>query len=955
MINVFINGVNCPIVNDDSILITKKIVDIENPEQKQIDYSKGFLIQNTPAVATLFGMIFEVNKEIQNTSLTNFNADFNPNLKAKCVVMNDNAVVMSGFCQMIDIVILDGNKIAYNVNVYAAIGNFFNDIKNLKLSDISFTDLNHSWTKANVEASWTPTLGVGYVYPMINYGLTNNINTLSVTQFRPAIFVKDIIDRIFTAAGWSYSSAFLNSTRFKSLILPFTQEKLLNSNGTIVARSFTVGKGTSQTATSGNYNDKASQPILQLTTATGTVGGHPLSNDFYSGFNTSTYTWTCTDRGNYKFGIEGAMFMTATTSKPVLTGSCQINLVIERSGIREYADLWTIIFNTFTGSTQVSATSTLSQTSNTHLLQTGDKVYLVATNFYVELTSAYLNAKLGSTVNGDMDVTINSLFLSCIPQPELVLGDTINVSDLLPSDYLQKDFILSLSKMFNLYFDQINDKTLLIEPREDYYTSDVIDWTTKIDIGQNVVFTPMGMNQQKRYKFTYEQDTDRLNNSYFTANKEVYGSELIDIQTDFLTETKEIKPIFAATPLSNLTGDDKIVSDFTFVDQDNQVKQGKSKIRILYWGGLLSCKAWFLKSTLLTPKTTYPYAGHLDNPYNPTFDLNYGSLINVYYDAALGVRTDIEVTDNNLYKAYWEQTVLDITNKNSKVLEAYFDLSIFDFITLSFRKQYFIKEAYYRLLSVEDFDISGTKLTKCRLLKVNREAAKATSVKPLRGGTGVYDSGKPLPYRYNINLGVDGNTIRTDKNYGGSDNINSGVNTIVRGSNNNVPIGVKDVFILGSDSTKVYNDRVFLFNSDSAEMNRDGAMFNGSLLEYKTEFTVDDTLLKAIDGGVGTSVLPELAANEYYDITRFALEVMNTGTAYTWTGTGDIKLKTDTDATLMATILGVNWLGLTTGYGLGTVTGGYNLLRNVNLSIDGTWLSGTTDIRLVIYYKIVIV
>ena len=66
MINVFINGVNCPIVNDDSILITKKIVDIENPEQKQIDYSKGFLIQNTPAVATLFGMIFEVNKEIQN-------------------------------------------------------------------------------------------------------------------------------------------------------------------------------------------------------------------------------------------------------------------------------------------------------------------------------------------------------------------------------------------------------------------------------------------------------------------------------------------------------------------------------------------------------------------------------------------------------------------------------------------------------------------------------------------------------------------------------------------------------------------------------------------------------------------------------------------------------------------------------------------------------------------------
>ena len=170
MINVYINGVNCPIVNDDTIVITKKIIDIENPEQKQIDYSKGFLIQNTAAVNTLFNSIFDVNKEIQNTSSTNFNTDFNPNLKAKCVIMNDNAVVMSGYCQMIDITILDDNKIAYNINCYGSIGNFFNDIKNLKLSDIDFTDLNHPWTLTSVTDGWTPILGFGYCYPMIDYG-----------------------------------------------------------------------------------------------------------------------------------------------------------------------------------------------------------------------------------------------------------------------------------------------------------------------------------------------------------------------------------------------------------------------------------------------------------------------------------------------------------------------------------------------------------------------------------------------------------------------------------------------------------------------------------------------------------------------------------------------------------------------------------------------------------------
>jgi len=954
MINVFINGVNCPIVNNDSVLITKSIVDIENPEQKQIDYSKGFLIQNTPTVATLFGMIFEVNKDIQNTSLTNFNTDFNPNLKAKCVVMNDNAVVMSGYCQMIDIVILDGNKIAYNINVYASIGNFFNDIKNGVLGDIDFSDLNHNWTKAVIEASWTPTLGVGYTYPMINYGLNSNFNSWNVEYFRPAIFVKEIVDRIFADAGWSYSSAFFNTTRFKSLIVPFSEEKMLNDNDTIVDRTFKVGRA-SISYGSGDWSDNASQPPIVINTALGSIGGVQMFNDSGNNFDTGTGKWTCGANGTYAFGLSGSVVMTNTVSPyQTLTGKCKLYVVLERSGTRYYNQELELAF-IFTGGASISDTTTFSFTSNPFAIDIGDDIYLIAGEFEED---SRVGVTYASKADGDLDVTFTNLILNCVPQPTLVYADTVSLNNVLPTDIKKSDFLMGLSKMFNLYFEQTNDKTLLIEPREDYYTATIVDWTTKIDIGQDVKFTPMGMNQQKRYKFTYDQDTDRLNNSYFTAYKEVYGSELVDIETDFLTETKEIKPIFAATPLSNTAlKDDKIMSDIVFVDQNGTVKQGKSKIRVLYWGGLRNCKGWTFYEQAgvgATNKTQYPYAGHLDNPTAATFDLSFGTPYNVYYDWNFGSNSSPTYTDSNLYTQYWHQTIKELTNKNSKVLEAYFNLTLYDFITLSFRSQYFIKEAYYRLISVEDFDVSGTKLTKCKLLKVDREAAYTTSSKTMNGGLSTFDSGKAIPVRLPINKFKDSNTYRNDKDYGGNTNNSAGTNGVIKGSSNKV--FTDDVYIFGTDGASVSSNRVLLFNSDAAIMPRKGAMLNNVLAEYKLDITVDTAWLQGADNGDFQFLLPKLATNEHYEITRFYLQIGAGTTNYSWGATGDITLETVTSASVVGTILGTAWLGVGEGIiAVGTVASATDFSEDIKLKINGLYSAGDRDIRLVVYYKIVIV
>lgn len=952
MISVMINGVLCLTIEDDRILINKRIVDIENPEQKTADWSQSFMIENTAEVNKLFGSIFEVNLDIQNTSEVNFTTDFNPNLKASIVILNDNAVVFRGYCQMEDIIILDDNKIHYSIIAIAGQGNFFNDIKNKTLDDLDFSDLNHTWTRANIEASWTPTLGTGYVYPMIDYGLTTDYNKWTSTAFRPAVFVKDIIDRMFVSAGWSYSSSFFTSTRFKSLIIPFSAENLFIDNDEIYDRSFLISNSGSITYTLAAFMGSllSASPIIFNTDS-----GGDLHNTIGSDYDTATGKWTCATSGNYSFGIEITLNQINNSGSYAATGTVNITLMKDSGGTITFHDSIVATF-TYPAASSTSGYVNISYTSLPLNIDSGDDIYWVVNQGRLRISGAYVYSS-GSNI--DVGISANGYF-SLIPQSNLFYGDTIDMNALLPNDIKQKDFIISLSKMFNLYFDQTDEKTLLIEPREDYFTSDTVDWTGKLDIGQDVKFTPMGMSQQKRYKFTYTEDGDLKNDEYLKAYQQVYGTALIDIVTDFLTETKEIKTSFAATPLSNaLAGtNNRIISDMRFYDGTN-VKSGQTKLRILYWGGMLPCSTWLLYTNAIvsggaSSKTSYPYAGHLDNPYTPTFDLCYSQPEAVFYNNNIGGGGDVSYTDSNLYTQYWYKNIREITNKNSKVLEAMFNLSIFDFLTLSFRKQYFIKDAYYRLLEVIDYDIQGDSLVKCRLLKVDREQGYTTSSKLLRGGTAIFDAGGKVPTRL-FPISKDGIKERKDKLFDGADGYNSGKNTVNMGSTNVITNAGEKVYIFGSDNVNVINEKVFVFNTDNVDIVREGAIFNGVDLERKFEITVDDTYLKAIDGGVGTQILPQLGTNEHYLITRFYTEVINNGTSYAWTGTGDITLKTDTDNTLLATVAGGQWLGLLSGIGFGTVTSAYNLLRHINIAIAGTWSSGSPNVRFIIWYKIITV
>ena len=69
--------------------------------------------------------------------------------------------------------------------------------------------------------------GRGYVYPYIVTGGNDDItDNWYVYDAYPASYVKDIMDKIFEFSEFTYTSDFLDSDYFKSLIIPFSENKL---------------------------------------------------------------------------------------------------------------------------------------------------------------------------------------------------------------------------------------------------------------------------------------------------------------------------------------------------------------------------------------------------------------------------------------------------------------------------------------------------------------------------------------------------------------------------------------------------------------------------------------------------------------------------------------------------------------------------------------------------------
>jgi hypothetical protein len=331
----------------------------------------------------------------------------------------------------------------------------------------------------------------------------------------------------------------------------------------------------------------------------------------------------------------------------------------------------------------------------------------------VEILGTFIELEI---FNGNVGVTT-----STPTQVQINLGETIKVSETIPKGIFQRDFFLSIVKMFNLYVyeNKFNDKELVISPYVTFYpekSGNAEDWTNKIDRAKPLSIKPMSEINARYYNYKFKQDNDFYNENYRKKYTEGYGDFIYDTEFDFVKETDVLEVIFASSVLYQATGQDKVFPAIYKKSNTNSAEDRMdSIIRIMQTKKITSVTSWDIMntSTVLGSFTSYGYAGHLNDPINSTSDINFGAPKEIQFAPA-------NFTEFNVFNDYHSPYLAEITNKDSKLLTCFGLLDIVDIFNLDFSKYVWIDGVLFRLNKVENFNPMEYNTTKLSFLKVIR-------------------------------------------------------------------------------------------------------------------------------------------------------------------------------------------------------------------------------------------
>lgn len=669
------------------------IADIRTPDKRDASYSKTIKIPGSKQNDQLFAHIFEID----------IDCNFNPNIKTPCILYIDEIQQLKGYLQLLKIYETNEYKREYEVTIKGQVGNIFTAIGDDELTALDLSEYDHGYNKTVQKASWTAPVGVGYVYPMIDYGQTNG-HTYDVNNFFPAVYLKTYIDKIFEYANYTYSSAFFTSEFFKRLIIPYNGFTLKLTEVESEERLFFVGLTSTQTVTlSSSYTIPQVTPII--------YDDESALNGFFDNgnqYSTTTGIFTCNNTGVYSFYCDTFMNTTGSAFAEGL-----VELFRYSGGVYTTYGTVSVAF----GNTPVSPTII----QNNMPLLAGDEVFVG------------LKIRRLSGV-GDMEM-LGGSFYNGIVNTGVFDGGQVPMANVIPLKIKMKDLLKSVINMFNLYIDvdKNNDTQLNIEPRNDFYANGTtIDWTSKWDTSRELIQEPMGALDAKKYIYTYTDDKDYYNTLYKNEFNEAYGTQTYDVTNDFLTQTKENKIIFSPTPLSDVTWSDRIISSM-IPDSLTTTELKGTNIRILYYGGVKNTtSAWDYTSFVAgtSSETTYPYAGHLDDVDSPTIDLSFAVPKRVYYLVST-------YTNNHLFNKYYRQFIEEISDKDSKIITGWFYLTPKDILSLDFRNQFYVDGHLLRLNKIYDYNPVQQELTKCEFIKIKQALQFVPETKTSSGGGNV--------------------------------------------------------------------------------------------------------------------------------------------------------------------------------------------------------------------------
>ena len=709
---------------------------------------------------------------------------FDINKITKCVVLENNIPIMDdALLQLVNVrksQMTDAYEqmVEYDVLIKDTQCEFYTAITNKELTDLDFSDLNHTFSAADIIASFDNTIteGFKYVFP---YSSTGS-NQYQVRQFKPAIYAKQYFDRIFSNAGFSYEWTGLTSSHFDKLLIPYNGDaNTFDSQDYLVDAEITTSFHVDSAAQSyGNFDNATGW--TEVTDVQGSF--NPTTGVFTVPFDTSLNS----GQGyTMMYEVDYSLFLDNLSGMDVVNSNNQFSPQPRmRASIGSYATQLSNIapasyvpINTtippsgvlLDAGVKTGGMFVAQNVANSGQLNTGDLVQLeigIGQNY-----SAFFGAGVAQPVNAVL--TVNSLRIKILPTSNLqVIGGTLAINQYIPLKIKQSDFIKSIFQMYNLYAEVDTDQPnkLMFRHRDEFYDSGAEkDWTYKLmkDKEQNLLFLPDVTS--KKLKLTYKADTDSANAVYTQMTDEIYGQIEYTFDNEYVKDTDTKELIFSPTPV--------ILNSINAYVPILDGEAPKTNIRILYDGGVQTCGSWGLVeygTTGVFNNTTYPMLGHFNDALNPSFDINFGTCDYYYYSPQ-------SLTSNNLYNTYWRRTVNQINV--GKMLTAYFNLGEDDIQTLKLNDKIRIDNSWWNINQVVDYDANSSSPTKVELISVDSDIDLA----PFKTKPGTPTS--PLTSINSVESVLLTKSTQANGNMSGEDVIVKGVGNIVGDGLRGIVIG----------------------------------------------------------------------------------------------------------------------------------------------------------------------
>tara|TARA_R100000773_G_scaffold10557_1_gene9810 strand:+ start:1479 stop:5231 length:3753 start_codon:yes stop_codon:yes gene_type:complete len=344
-----------------------------------------------------------------------------------------------------------------------------------------------------------------------------------------------------------------------------------------------------------------------------------------------------------------------------------------------------------------------------------------------------------------------------------VLDRTVDTIAGIDTSLTQKAFIKDLIQRFNLVFipDNDNPTNLKIEPYNDFVSGgEIKNWSNKLDLSKEIVIKDTTSLQKSIVDLSDADDVDLLNKTIadFEPTINVFGNiNTQNTNNEFAQGEFKYKSPFA--PYINQqvwTGPDEPLESFMsrmLVQYEFTYKQEgfsytnvieKTKPKLYYYSGQITnpfddaTQNYYMHEVngatgVITARAfndfplCTPYEITVAGTNTGTIDLTTKSLHwsqqpplannSVMFSGFMNNISTLPA--NSLYFAYWSQFFNLIYNKDNKIVECHLDLNEVDIFDFKFSDEIFIKDKYYRILDIKNYQVGEKVSSKVTMITAN--------------------------------------------------------------------------------------------------------------------------------------------------------------------------------------------------------------------------------------------